>query len=374
MNILSYIHVHRLPNPSGVGRVIDRLLTSHANQYPGAYHRMLVDRRLYDRYYLELGDYWKRASFIPHRHSTSWQQAMWLWRSQPLAEQYWGEVEVVYCPAESYVPTRQAKLVCTIHDVAGFEDNLYPLTLSRRWHCSKWRILFKEVARHAAAVVTVSKFSASRIIRFFPDLESKLHIIYNAPHPIFGSEVSLDLEHQVKRLSGGAPYVLVPGGLSLRKNAKLIIDSVAGLARSLPEVKLIVAGSNESPYVDQIRSAKVPNVVLTGYVSDELLNALYQRAEVVWFPSRYEGFGMPAIEAMASGAAVVASATASLPEVTGEAALLCDVNDPDEHVDAISSLVASSQTRQELCLRSKQQAAKFSWTESAGRLEEIFRA
>ncbi|MBW1660281.1 MAG: hypothetical protein JRJ48_07270, partial [Deltaproteobacteria bacterium] len=78
MNILSYIHIHRLPNPSGVGRVIDQILSTHAEQYPASCHRMLVDKKLYDSTYLELGEYWKMASFIPHPAHASWQQAMWV--------------------------------------------------------------------------------------------------------------------------------------------------------------------------------------------------------------------------------------------------------------------------------------------------------
>lgn len=169
MNILSYIHIHRLPNPSGVGRVIDQLLSSHAEQYPSTCHRMLVEKRLYDSSYLKLGDYWKKASFIPYP-SRFQQQAMWVWKNAPFAENYWKEVDLVYCPAESYVPTQKAKLVCTIHDLAGFEEGLYPVNQNRRWHCFKWKWLFRRMAEHADAVVTVSAFSASRIAFFFPEL------------------------------------------------------------------------------------------------------------------------------------------------------------------------------------------------------------
>lgn len=374
MNILSYIHIHRLPNPSGVGRVIDRLLSSHADLYPSAHHRMLVDKTLYDQVYLELDDHWKTASFIPHSHSTSWQQARWIWRRQPLAEHYWGEVDTVYCPAESYVPTTQAKLVCTIHDVAGFEETLYPQTRSRRWHCAKWRILFRRMAEHADAVVTVSNFSAERIAHFFPDLKGKLRVIYNAPHSIFGSTVDAGLAREVAAVSGGSPYVLVPGGLSLRKNAELIIKAAPLLVKALPEAKLIIAGMNDDSYVEQLEATGTGNVVLAGYVSDELLNALYRQAAVVWFPSRYEGFGMPVIEAMAAGAPVVASNAASIPEVVDDAALLRGVDDVGGHVEAIRSIVGSGQIRREMCKGSLLQAKQFTWKASAEKLENLFQS
>jgi glycosyltransferase involved in cell wall biosynthesis len=374
VNILSYIHIHRLPNPSGVGRVIDQLLTSHARRYPASCHRMLVDGALYDDVYMDLGDHWKTASFIPHSPSTSWQQAMWVMRNKPVAECYWDDVDIVYCPAESYVPTSRAKLVCTIHDVAGFEEGLYPNDRHKQAHCLKWRILFKSIARYADAVVTVSNFSASRIAHFFPDLESKLSVVYNAPHTVFGSPSSIDLEQQVDGIAGGAPYILVPGGLSLRKNAGLIIKAIPRIAEAMPEVKVVVAGSNDSEYVRQLGVAGASNVILPGYVSDELLNTLYQKAEVVWFPSRYEGFGMPVIEAMVAGAPVVSSTAASIPEVVEDAALLCDMDDPAAHVEAIRSLVSSPSKTDEMRAKSREQAKRYTWSAAAGQLETLFQS
>ena len=116
------------------------------------------------------------------------------------------------------------------------------------------------------------------------------------------------------------------------------------------------------------------DVVLSGYVSDGLLNALYQRAAVVWFPSRYEGFGMPVIEAMAAGAPVVASKASSIPEVVGDAALLCGVDDAAGHVEAIRSLIDSEEARREICERSNTRAKQFTWTKSAQQLEQLFQS
>ncbi len=205
-------------------------------------------------------------------------------------------------------------------------------------------------------------------------MTSKLHVIHNAPHPIFGSVTTTDVEEEVHRLSGGTPYILMPGGLSLRKNADLILKTVPILARELPGVKLIVAGSNDPSFLSRLNAIEKKNVVLPGYVSDEVLNALYQEATVVWFPSRYEGFGMPVIEAMAAGAPVVASKASSIPEVVGDAALLCDMDNPGEHVEAIRSLIDSSLIRRETCERSNEQAKQFTWASSAQQLEKLFQS
>ncbi len=374
MNILSYIHVHRLPNPSGVGRVIDQILTTHAALFPGTCHRMLVAGNQYDKVYEELSDFWKMARFIPHASSNTLQQARWAWFNTPKAEDYWDNVDVVYCPAESYVSTRRAPLVCTIHDVAGFEDDLYPDSHARKWHCRKWRILFRQIAQHAQAVVTVSEFSASRIAHHFPDLEGKLRVIYNAPHDIFSSEPAPEVARGARELTGGFPYVLVPGGLSLRKNADLLLEAIPLLRKQEPGLKVVVAGSNDAQYRARLMEMGCDNTMLLGYVSDELLNALYQGAEVVWFPSRYEGFGMPAIEAMAAGVPVVASHAASIPEVVGDAAILCGIDDAGGHLEAIASIIENPSLRKDLCARGRSRIQLFTWEASAKRLESTFQA
>ncbi len=373
MNILSYIHVHRFPNPTGVGRVIDQLLRSHIEGFDHR-HRMLVEARIYDHVYRQLGDFWKCVSFIPYSGNTTFQQARWICKDRPQAESYWPDVDIIYCPAESYVPTAKARLVCTIHDVAGFEEGLYPFNQKRRWQCLKWRYLFKRMEEHADAIVTVSEFSASRIAHFFPAMASKLHVIHNAPHPVFGSNTTVNQDEEVRQISGGAPYILIPGGLSLRKNAALILEALPLLAKELPDFKLVISGMNDPSCQRRLNAIEEKNVVLPGYVSDGLLNALYQNATVVWFPSRYEGFGMPVIEAMAVGAPVVAGNASSIPEVVGDAALLCGVDDVNEHVEAIQSLVDSNQLRREMCKQSNDRVRKYTWASSAQQLEHLFQS
>ncbi|MDF7799405.1 glycosyltransferase family 1 protein [Pontiellaceae bacterium B1224] len=352
--------------------MIDQMLVSHAELFHSVNHKILVSGRLYDGAYKNLSDFWKMESFIPYTSSQLLQQARWVWRNAPKAEKYWDDVDIVYCPAESYVPTGKAKLVCTIHDVAGYEKELYPNSWARTWHCRKWRLLFQKIELHADAVVTVSDFSAERIGHFFPGLRSKLHVIHNAPHRVFGATVSEADAAQAIEITGGAPFILVPGGLSLRKNAELVLQALRPLAKACPNIRIIITGRNNSNYTERLKKVQNNSIVLAGYVSDHLLNALYQQAEVVWFPSRYEGFGMPVVEAMAAGTPVVASNTASIPEVAGDAAVLCGVNAAEEHVEAIQMLLENSGKRRELRDLGKQRSARFTWEASARKLNELF--
>jgi glycosyltransferase involved in cell wall biosynthesis len=335
---------------------------------------MLVEASMYDQVYRDLEDMWRQMAVIPLPGNASVQQAKWVYQNKLKAEDYWPDVDIVYCPAESYVPTNRSKLVCTIHDVAGFETNLYPETWNRKWQNWKWSRLFNQITKHADAVVTVSEFSAARIAHFFPDFREKLHVIHNAPHHVFGTSSSNALMNDVEALSGGAPYILVPGGLCLRKNAELILSGMPLIMKKIPGVKVIICGANDSKYTKQVVDHKYPHVILAGYVSDELLNALYQQAAGVWFPSRYEGFGMPVIEAMVAGAPVVASNIASIPEVAGDAAVLCDVDDAVEHVEALKSIFESQTVRNDLSSRGVLRSSQFTWNASAHKLETLFQS
>lgn len=373
MNILSYIHIHRLPNPSGVGRVMDQLISAHVSRYPEHSHSMLVQEGMYKEAFDQLTPFWQQMPVVTFPKPMSRQQAEWVFLNRPDLSRFSTDAELVYCPAESYVPTKKAALVCTIHDVAGFEEELYPRTRHQKLHCWKWGRMFKQMARHCGAVTTVSEFSAGRIAHFFPELKPLLKVVYNAPHVLFGAEPEAPEKKWVSDCTGGAPYVLVPGGLSLRKNADLIIRAWPGLHQRHPELKLVIAGSSKPEYLDRLTSA-AGQVVPAGYVSDGQLNALYHAARTVWFPSKYEGFGMPVIEAMKCSTPVVASDAASIPEIVGDAALLCAADSEGEHIEAVSSVVSSNQLHASLSQKGLERAGRFSWDASAEALEQVFQS
>ena len=167
------------------------------------------------------------------------------------------------------------------------------------------------------------------------------------------------------------PFVLVPGGLHFRKNADLILAAIPMLLRRFPELTVAIVNHTNPVYAQQARLLG-PRVKLLGFVPDEALHALYAAAEVVWYPSRYEGFGLPVVEAMACGASVVASNSSSIPEIAGDAGLLVEPGSPEAHADAIEGLLTDARAREQQAALGRLRAAKFTWQACAEQLHTNF--
>lgn len=291
---------------------------------------------------------------------------------RPTAEQFWPEVQLVHCTGESYVPTSSSRLVVTAHDAAYFDHGAHPLSLSTMMQQVKWRVLYATLIRTVDVFHTVSHFSADRLATAFPEIRSRLRVAYNGVSSLFFRPRDSDVE-QFLECAGlkGRRYILLPGGLHYRKNAGLVLKAWPILQDRIPDVALVVAGHNDAEYLP-LAAELGASVILTGFVEDESLRALYHGAQVVWFPSLYEGFGLPVLEAMACGGAVVASNSTSIPEISGDAAVLVSPYSVDENVEAIESVIQDGQLRESLRKRGKQRASPFTWNASSARLHEIY--
>jgi glycosyltransferase involved in cell wall biosynthesis len=162
----------------------------------------------------------------------------------------------------------------------------------------------------------------------------------------------------------GRPFILLPGGLSYRKNADVALAAWPRLHQLHPDLLLVVAGQCDPAYAAQAEAIG-PTILMAGFVSDDTLCSLYHAARLVWFPSLYEGFGIPVAEAMACGAAIVASASSSIPEVAGDGALLADPAAPDRHVEALDGLLNDAAARTALAARGLERGRRFTWQAAA---------
>lgn len=371
INVLAYVHLRNIYRSTGAGRVA-RQMIEHLAVEPDVSVNILADREDHRKVVHKVGAPWSNFHYHFFRHDTSRQQALWLLTHRPPAETFDSSADVVYCTGESYVPTRRAKLVVTLHDAAFFESDAHPVKLSTITQKWKWKLLYKVLSDQADLFHTVSQFSADRLAHFFPSLKSRLFVVPNAISPRFFEPVSAEGESFLV-FSGlkDCPFVLLPGGLNYRKNADLVLQTWKILRQHYPDLKLVVTSRCDPIYAEKAKSLG-DSVMLTGFVSDEVLCSMYHAAQLVWFPSRYEGFGIPVLEAMACRTPVVASNAASLPEVAGDAAILVSRDVVAEHVDAISGLLEDAQLREKMRHRGTLHAQQFTWQKSAAKLKQAF--
>ena len=373
LNLLAYVHLRNIHGSTGAGRTA-RQITEHLGLRPDVNLRVLADQADANRILPLVREPWTSYRYHNFQRDTSRQQARWFFLDSPNAESYWPDVDVVFCTGESYVPVRKAKLAMTAHDAGYFEPGAHHRD-STYWKTRlKWELLYKKLDRKVDLFHTVSQFSADRLAHFFPSIKSRIRAVYNGVTPQFFAPVTPEGD---AFLAGagltGRERVLIPCGLHFRKNAELILAVVPQLLQRFPD--LIVAVVNHSnPIYAQQTVGFGDRFRLLGFVSDEALHALYAAARVVWYPSRYEGFGLPIVEAMASGSAVVASNSSSIPEIAGDAALLVDPADAAAHLAAISGLLRDDVARQHFCRAGLARAQRFTWAQCAAELQQHFSA
>lgn len=262
--------------------------------------------------------------------------------------------------------------VVTIHDMAPF---VHPET-----HTRITNLLFRHYIPHSLPfvdrVITDSEASRSDILRFYQLSPEKVNAIPCGVSEHFGPRHAEQIDAVLERLDIPAPYILTVGALQARKNLETLFEAYAVLrARGWPH-RLVVVGQKSwksTGIFNKLDELGIrEDVTLTGFVADEDLPALYAGAEAFVYPSLFEGFGLPPLEAMACGTQVVASNSSSLPEVVGDAGLLVDPFDVQGYADAIERLLTDSNVRREYRSRGLRRARSFSWDQAAHRHLEIY--
>jgi glycosyltransferase involved in cell wall biosynthesis len=377
MNVLAYVHLRNIYNSTGAGRVA-RQIIEHLRQEPDVNLHFLADRNDLKKIFQRQESPWIDFNYHCFNPSTSKQQARWIFTHRPVAESFWSDTQIVYCTGESYVPTKRSRLVVTLHDAAFFEPDAHRQTWATFQQKFKWKILYGVLSRKADLFHTVSHFSAERIAHFFPKLKSRIRVIHNAVPPRFFQPTLPEGDQFLQHLNLlDRPFILLPRGLWYRKNADLVLQAWSFLHTRHPDLQLVISSHCDPAYQERVQAlgkTLKDTVILTGFVSDDELCSLYHAARLVWFPSLYEGFGLPVLEAMACGTPVVASNASALPEVAGDAALLVSPHKVDEHVEVIEMLLQQESMRQQLSLRGKLHAQQFTWERSAAQLRQHFQS
>jgi glycosyltransferase involved in cell wall biosynthesis len=276
-----------------------------------------------------------------------------------------------------YCPTglQQARLVYSLYDLAFLEHPEYT-TEANRLVC--FNGVF-EAGLRADAIITISQFSRQHFLSLFPHYAAEnVHVVPLASRfEIGGPASSRQVAGWKPALSG--QYWLSVATLEPRKNLRRLLKAYADLKHTnQTDLPLVMAGGKgwlEDGLRTYIQELDIQNhVYLTGYVDDPTLQWLYQNCFAFVYPSLFEGFGLPVVEAMSLGAAVITSATTSLPEVTGDAAVLINPEDVDALAEAMRRLENDSGLRTELQQKSLIQAGKFSWEKSAEQVLGVYSA
>jgi glycosyltransferase involved in cell wall biosynthesis len=264
--------------------------------------------------------------------------------------------------------------VVTIYDMTLF--------LTPRFHDFKKialdRTLIPHVARRASAIITVSNSARDDIVRLLRVPREKVRVITGAVSSDFRPVRDEAQKEAVRARYGLAdvPYILYVGTIEPRKNIARLIQAFGRLKQQGLPHKLAIVGQpgwHCAPiYAEVERLGLTQDVLFTGYVPFEDLPVLYSAAESMAFPSLYEGFGLPVVEAMACGAPVVTSRSSSLMEVAGDAALLVEPRSVTEMADALERLHRQPDLREELSLRGVERAASFTWDRSARAALELY--
>lgn len=265
--------------------------------------------------------------------------------------------------------------VVTIHDLIHLLFREYlPHPLARHYA----RYMIGRAVREAAAVITVSRSSQKDIAAAYPDAANEVQVIPNGVEPLFTPRPLPEAREWLASsldLKGG--YLLFVGNPKKHKNLDLLLQAFARLQISYPSLSLVVVGGSDDQHValrDRARDLGIEGRTrFFGRVDQETLALLYSAATVFVFPSRYEGFGLPPLEAMACGAPVAASARSSIPEVLGPAAAYFSPDSTDSLMTALCGLLDNRERRERLVRIGRARSTLFTWEEAARKTMAVYR-
>jgi glycosyltransferase involved in cell wall biosynthesis len=290
--------------------------------------------------------------------------------------------DVVHIPHLFWIPRGLGcPYIITVHDLL---DHMYGSRNASNMRRNLHFYLTRRVLRKAARIIAVSQFTKNEIEKLLAIPDARIEVVYNAIDERFlhGHATDADRELISQRYLVNYPFILYAGAIRPHKNVVRIIEAFSALKSELhkeqqyPDLKLIIIGDDLSSHPrlrrTVVRGCVQNDVRFLGFVPIEVLRIFYDTAKIFVFPSLYEGFGLPPLEAMAHGTPVVTSNTSSLPEVAGNAALLVNPENVFEIRRGLQRALLDPALRERMKQRGYEQAQRFSWTTSVSRILEIY--
>jgi len=301
-----------------------------------------------------------------------------LWTQARLSFEMWQRPpEMLFIPAHTIPLIHPDKVVTTCHDVAFLR-----LPQAYDWMSLKYHeFAIKFAVRHATKIIAVSEFTKSEIVDFFKISPERIAVVPNGydgeRYKVIDDREAVAKVLQKYKIS--EPYILYLGRLELKKNTPGLIEAFKILKKNYQQpLKLVLVGQPGFGF-QKVTKAIVENnlqgdVIMPGWVAREDLPYLVNGAKLFVFPSFYEGFGIPILEAMACGTPVVAAGIPALREVAGEAAYLVDPYSPENMAEGINRVLTDDHLREDLKIRGLDRARQFSWTRSARETWEVLKS
>jgi glycosyltransferase involved in cell wall biosynthesis len=288
------------------------------------------------------------------------------------------KIEILHQPSFSLPLAFSGKVIVTVHDLIAILYGKHIPFFSRQFF-SRWMPFTYRRADH---IICISENTKKDLVRILEIPEEKITVNYLAAssdyRPKRGKENIL-LTQRVplgSKLKISSPYFFHVGTLSPRKNLVFLVEVFSEVLKKHPDFQLILAGRT-GWYCDRLfeRIQKLrleDKVIFADYLTEQEKIVLYQNAFAFLFPSIYEGFGLPLLEAMQSGVPVISSDASSMPEVIGKAGIMVSPKDKDGWVNAVIRLIENNHLRQSLIVQGFKQAAKFSWSQHAQKTLELY--
>lgn len=267
----------------------------------------------------------------------------------------------------------KGKKIATIHDMAmhTMKDKYTKGQVLTK------TILLKNTIKHADKLICISEFTKKELLKYYPDVdERKIEVAYNG---FEYNEIELNEEEEKKILNKfniNKEYLLFVGTLSPHKNIERLVEAFNQIKKQGHNYQLVICGKKGWLYEDIFKKVKQlgleREVIFTGYVTDEELETLYKNTKLFVFPSLYEGFGFPPIEAMARNVPVLTSREGALPEVVGDAAILCDAYNTISITENIIKIIQNESLMRKLVGKGKERSNYFSWNKAQYKMCDIY--
>ncbi|MBI5728618.1 MAG: glycosyltransferase family 4 protein [Candidatus Magasanikbacteria bacterium] len=364
------------PRHTGLGRYVEQLVV----------HLLKQNRDWQDQYVLflrrENWDYLaKEHGLSPDKYERILADIPWY----TFAEQVHflrillaARVDLLHFPHWNVPLLYSRPFVVTIHDLTMFH---YPrpaaTTLGPFLYFVKdraHRLLLQRVVKRAKVILITSEYTKNDIHESLAVPSRKMDVTYQAPLPVGRRLENTSIETVLNKYRLNHPYVLYVGTAYPHKNVSGLLDAWRSFEHKYgSEYQLVLAGRNDAFY--RLLDSKIqdqPSVCFTGFVTDQELSALYQRAAVYVIPSLYEGFGLPPLEAMQYGVPVVASNRSCLPEVLGEAAMYVDPENPEQLSDALHAVLTDENLRATCRAKARLELQRYSWERLARETRAVY--